>query len=56
MNPAIEVSLDEAITLLTPRLRIASVAAVAATQLLERLRLGMEDEVSIAIKTPMKKH
>lgn len=38
------VSLDEAIALLTPSLRCPLKGPTAATQLLERLRLGLEDE------------
>lgn len=36
-------TLDEAITLLAPQLRSSKLGALAATQLLERLRLGLED-------------
>lgn len=41
----LKASLDDAITMLTPQLRNASLAPAAATRLLERLRLDIEDEV-----------
>jgi hypothetical protein len=39
-------SLDDAISALTPLLRVPALAPQAATRLLERLRCGLEDEVS----------
>jgi hypothetical protein len=41
----LNMSLDDAITILTPQLRNVVKSPIAATQLLERLRLDMEDEV-----------
>jgi len=41
---ALEGSLDDAISALTPALRVTAMAPAAATRLLERLRLGLEDE------------
>jgi hypothetical protein len=44
-NSILNMSLDDAIIILTPQLRNVVKSPLAATQLLERLRLDMEDEV-----------
>jgi len=44
-NSILNMSLDDAIIILSPQLRNVVKSPIAATQLLERLRLDMEDEV-----------